>query len=99
AKHKVPLLVHAELCHHETDDAEWKDSRSYKSFLASRRRKWENDAIEMMIKLCREFKGPVHIVHLSSSDALTSISQLKRDGLPFTVETCPHYLTFEAEQI
>src|SRR6185295_19143800 len=35
----------------------------------------------------------------SSSDALTSISQLKKDGMPFTVETCPHYLTFEAEQI
>lgn len=98
AKHKIPLLVHAELCQHEEAD-HWKDPRSYKSFLESRPRKWENDAIEMMIRLCREFRGPVHIVHLSSSDALPAISTLKRDGLPFTVETCPHYLTFEAEHI
>ncbi len=99
AKHKIPLLVHAELDCHQHEEHEWTDARSYKSFLASRPRKWENDAIEMMIRLCREFKGPVHIVHLSSSDALQQISLLKKDGLPFTVETCPHYLTFEAESI
>ena len=98
AKHKIPLLVHAELCQHEEEDT-WTDPRSYKAFLASRPRKWENEAIDMMIKLCREFKGPVHIVHLSSADALPAISTLKKDGLPFTVETCPHYLSFEAEQI
>lgn len=99
ARHKIPLLVHAELCHEHADDSTWTNPRSYLSFLASRPRKWENEAIEMMIRLCREFKGPVHIVHLSSSDALPAISALKRDGLPFTVETCPHYLSFEAEQI
>ncbi|MBX9719983.1 MAG: allantoinase AllB, partial [Candidatus Obscuribacterales bacterium] len=100
ARHNIPLLVHAELeCGHAAHDADWKDPQSYKSFLESRPRHWENEAIEMMIRLCREFKGPVHIVHLSSSDALTAISQMKKDGLPFTVETCPHYLTFEAEQI
>lgn len=97
AKNKVPLLVHAELeCKH---DHEWKDPRSYKEFLASRPRQWENAAIEMMIDLCREFSCPVHIVHLSSSDALPLISIAKKDGLPFTVESCPHYLTLEAEQI
>ena len=99
AKHKIPLLVHAELCQHESDDSHWTDPRSYKSFLESRPRKWENDAVEMMIRLCREFNGPVHIVHLSSSDTLSAISTLKRDGLPFSVETCPHYLSFEAESI
>lgn len=99
AKHNIPLLVHAELDCGQCREEEWSDPRSYKSFLASRPRKWENDAIDMMIKLCREFGGPVHIVHLSSSDALSEISLLKRDGLPFTVETCPHYLSFEAESI
>lgn len=101
ARHKVPLLVHAELDSpaHSHEEHNWKDPRSYMSFLESRPRKWENDAIEMMVRLCREYKCPVHIVHLSSSDALPSISTLKRDGLPFSVETCPHYLSFEAEQI
>ncbi len=102
ARHKIPLLVHAELdcgaCSEAAED-KWKDPRSYKSFLESRPAKWENDAIEMMIRLCREYKGPVHIVHLSSAEALPAISVLKKDRLPFTVETCPHYLSFEAEKI
>ncbi len=99
AKRNVPLLVHAELdCNHHEEEP-WTDEKSYQSFLASRPRRWENDAIDMMIKLCREFNCPVHIVHLSSSDALPSVSLAKKDGLPFTVETCPHYLSFEAEKI
>ncbi|MBY0358682.1 MAG: allantoinase AllB [Candidatus Obscuribacterales bacterium] len=97
AKRKVPLLVHAELeCEH---DHIWNDPCSYKDFLASRPRIWENEAIKLMIKLCREFSCPVHIVHLSSSDALSMISQAKKEGLPFSVESCPHYLTLEAESI
>jgi allantoinase len=98
ARNKVPLLVHAELeCGDHPPD--WSDPRSYQSFLASRPRQWENEAIEMMIRLCRQYACPVHIVHLSSSDALPSISIAKKDGLPFTVESCPHYLTFFSEEI
>jgi allantoinase len=41
----------------------------------------------------------VHILHLSSSDALPAIASARRDGVPVTVETCPHYLTFTAEEI
>jgi allantoinase len=52
-----------------------------------------------MIRLCREFNCPVHIVHLSSSEALPLIKAVKAEGLPFTVETCPHYLTFASEEI
>lgn len=99
ARRKIPLLVHAELCQQDHKEEEWTDEKSYKSFLASRPRCWENDAINMMIKLCAEYGCPVHIVHLSSSDALAPISIAKKDGLPFTVETCPHYLSFEAENI
>lgn len=98
AKNKIPLLVHAELeCGDHPPD--WHDARSYQSFLSSRPRRWENEAIDMMIRLCRQHACPVHIVHLSSSDALPAISIAKKDGLPFTVESCPHYLSFAAEQI
>ncbi len=98
-KLKLPLLVHAELCHspHQHDLSE--KPLSYRAFLRSRPRQWENDAIELMIKLCREYKCAVHIVHLSSSEALPSIRAAKNEGLPLTVETCPHYLTFAAEEI
>lgn len=105
AKHKIPLLVHAELEHehdhdqkHDHADA-WLDSRSYAEFVKSRPRKWEDDAIRLMLRLSEEFKGPVHIVHLSSADTITEIrAAVKKDKL-FSVETCPHYLTFAAEEI
>ena len=41
----------------------------------------------------------LHIVHLASADALPSIAAAAPRGLPITVETCPHYLTFCAEEI
>ncbi len=101
ARRNVPLLVHAELengdstqCNHWGDD-----HGSYQAFLNSRPRHWENNAIDLMVKLCRQYKGKVHIVHLSSSDALPIISAAKKEGLQFTVETCPHYLIFAAEEI
>ena len=97
ARRGVPLIVHAEMT-----DAEGQpqgDTRTYRSYLASRPRQWEDDAIRMMVELCREHRGPVHIVHLSSSDALGTVAAAKAEGLPFTVETCPHYLTFDAEHI
>jgi len=52
-----------------------------------------------MVRLCRETGARVHIVHHSSSDALATVAAAKAEGLPFTVETCPHYLTFAAEDI
>jgi allantoinase len=52
-----------------------------------------------MIKLSREFGTRVHIVHHSSADSLSLLGAAKAAGLKFTAETCPHYLTFAAEEI
>lgn len=92
------LIVHAE-------DAEViehaPDARGdrYADFLASRPRGAENLAIARMIELARSTGARVHILHLSSSDALPMIASARRDGVAVTVETCPHYLTFAAEDI
>lgn len=75
------------------------DARQYDTFLRSRPRESENEAVAMMIRLCRETNCRVHIVHHSSSDALPMLRSTRADGLPLTVETCPHYLTFSAEDI
>jgi allantoinase len=103
ARHRVPLLVHAELEHdHSHSDSHakaWVNARSYQDFLDSRPRKWEDDAIKLMLQLCEEMKCPVHIVHLSSADMVPEIKRAVAASLPFTVETCPHYLTFAAEEI
>lgn len=98
AKHNIPLLVHAEL-EGEAPAHDPNTPESYEAFLASRPKAWEDRAIEMMIDLCRETGCATHIVHLSSSSALPAIAAAKAEGLPFTVETCPHYLYFHAEQI
>jgi len=102
AKHDVPYLIHAELdCGHFDDVVITKE---YRSFLASRPKKWENDAISLMVDMARESKAKgdnckVHIVHLSSDEALDTIAQAKAEGLRFSAETCPHYLTIAAENI
>jgi allantoinase len=92
------LIVHAE----DSDVIERAPSAQgdrYADFLASRPRGAENLAIAQVIELARWTGARVHILHLSSSDALPMIASARRDGVRITVETCPHYLTFTAEEI
>lgn len=95
----VPLLVHAELEAHAPPEDPTADPRRYATFLASRPPAMEIAAVELVIKLCRETRCPVHVVHLSTAGALDAIARAKAEGLPITVETCPHYLVFAAEEI
>ena len=53
----------------------------------------------MMTDLCRQYRFRLHIVHLSTSLALPELRAARAEGLPITVETCPHYLHFAAEDI
>lgn len=100
ARRNIPLLVHAELIPPGTPEDDPRiTSRHYTDYLASRPRAWENDAVRLMIRLCRETGCAVHIVHLSSSDVLPELAEARAEGLPISVETCPHYLTFDAAQI
>jgi allantoinase len=71
----------------------------YATFLASRPRAAEDEAVALMVKLSREFGTRVHIVHHSSADSLSLLREAKAEGLRITAETCPHYLTFAAEEI
>lgn len=109
AKYNLPLLVHCELTDSEKitnnefgiTNIEQPETRnnSYINYLNSRPKKWEDDAIAMMIRLCEEFNCRTHIVHLSSADSLAQIATAKQKGLPLTVETGQHYLYFTAEEI
>lgn len=96
------LLVHAEVpepIENAAENLKNSNSKKYQTFLKSRPRESENKAIELMIRLCRETGARVHIVHHSSSDALSLLKAARDEDLPITVETCPHYLTFAAEEI
>jgi allantoinase len=92
------LIVHAE-DGDEIERAPSLHSEDYRDFLSSRPRVAENRAISRVIEAARTTGGRAHVLHLSSSDALPLIAEARRDGVRITAETCPHYLTFAAEEI
>lgn len=100
----APLLVHAEAPGPIEQAAElqacseW-ESRRYACYLGSRPRTAELQAIELMLRLQRAHGTRVHIVHLSAADALPLLAAARHGRAPLTVETCPHYLTFAAEDV
>jgi len=102
AESGLPLLVHAELAGPidaamaALKEADW---RIYATYLASRPDEAELQAIRLMIRLCREYKFRLHIVHLATAQALGELQAARAEGLPITVESCPHYLHFFAERI
>jgi allantoinase len=102
ARTGLPLLVHAELAAPidaataRLADADW---RSYATYLQSRPDEAELSAIRMMLSLCRQYDFHLHIVHLSSGRALPELRAARSEGLHVSVETCPHYLHFVAENI
>jgi len=99
----APLLVHAELpgpieaaaMHGALSTS----GKHYQTWLDSRPRASENEAIALLLRLAVEHSVHVHIVHLSSADAIVPIQRAKAAEVAVTVETCPHYLTFAAEEI
>lgn len=102
ADHGQTLLVHAELPEPIDDAArvlEKEDPRQYQTYLRSRPRTAEDQAVDLVTRLCKDTGTRTHVVHLSSSDALPIIRAAKDANAPFTAETCPHYLTFASEEV
>jgi allantoinase len=97
------LIVHAELPGPIAEASSFGgisgSATKYDTFLCSRPPSAENEAIAMMIGLAREFNTPVHIVHLSSAEALPMLRAAQQSGVSISAETCPHYLYFAAEDI
>jgi allantoinase len=102
ARTGLPLLVHAELpapIDSATANLANADWSLYETYLQSRPEEAELSAIRMLFGLCREFTFRLHIVHLSAAKALPELRAARAEGLPVTVETCPHYLHLAAESI
>jgi allantoinase len=98
----LPLLVHAELpgpvdaATRLLAEADWS---KYPTYLESRPDEAELSAIQLMLSLCREYHFRLHIVHLATSEALDMLRAAKSEGLPVSVETCPHYLHLVSDNI
>jgi allantoinase len=96
----IPVLVHAEMsCGVGAGHSESYDKCSFHSFASGHTKEMEYEAVDLLIRLCRETDHHIHIVHLSSSDCIDIIRAAKNEGLKLTVETCPHYLTFTSVEI
>ncbi|MEX2151999.1 MAG: allantoinase AllB [Gemmatimonadaceae bacterium] len=99
---RAPLLVHAELpgpIEAVTPDLQGRDPRMYTTYLASRPPAAEVQAVQLMLDLARRHNVRLHIVHVSASEVLPLLKEARADRVPVTAETCPHYLTFDAEEI
>lgn len=92
------MIVHAEDAA-VLDRAPAPPSRAYRDFLVSRPDEAEVSAIRQVVDGARETGARVHVLHLSSARALDVIAEARAEGLPLTVETCPHYLCFSADAI
>src|SRR6185503_10152210 len=98
-EHVTEADLRAELPGQITEGALDVGRADYRGFLDSRPRAAENEAVELMIRLSREFDTRVHIVHLSSADAIPLLREAQAAGVKITAETCPHYLHFAAEEV
>jgi len=93
------ILFHAEVDCCPTSAQSTATPIVYSTFLESRPGKMETEAIRLVIELCQHYRVPSHIVHLSCADAIPLIKEAKKNGIPITVETCPHYLTLAAGDV
>ena len=96
-EYDIPLLLHCELS--DIDVPEVSNPKSYQEYLNSRPQHWETNAIDLALDIQKRFDIRLHIVHLSVSDGIERIKKRKQETDKLTVETCPHYLYFNAETI
>jgi allantoinase len=75
------------------------DPRRYATWHASRPASAEVEAIRLIARLAAEFGLRMHVVHLAAAESLAGLSAARRAGVRISAETCPHYLTFAAEEI
>lgn len=99
ARAGLPLLVHAELPQRLLAADPGADPTRHATWLATRPPEAEAAAVELMISFAREFGVHVHIVHVAAAAVVAQLADARAAGLRVTGETCPHYLTFCAEDI
>ncbi|MFJ2946417.1 allantoinase AllB [Streptomyces sp. NPDC087226] len=92
------LIVHAE-DPHRLAAAPRQGGPKYADFLASRPRDAEDTAVAHLVARAGQLGARVHVLHLSSCDALPLIAAARAEGVRVTAETCPHYLTLTAEEV
>ena len=91
------MIVHAENAE-QIDDSRAAGA-TYAGFLASRPSEAEQSAIAQVVAQAERTGARTHLLHLSSADAVDVLAATRADGVDLSVETCPHYLTLDADEI
>ena len=95
----APLLVHAESAAGRGGHRPRRQVPGTPTTWRRARAGWRTSRWREVIEAARQTGGHAHVVHLSSSDALPMIASARREGVPVTAESCPHYLALTAEEI
>ncbi len=89
------VAIHAEnfsLIRALTEEIGRRGGERYSDLLAARPAVSELTVIQTAIAFSRALGTRLHILHLAAGDGVELIRAAKREGLPVTAETCPHYL-------
>ncbi|ONH34769.1 allantoinase AllB [Protofrankia sp. BMG5.30] len=73
--------------------------RRYARWLAARPPAAETEAVAGLAALSAATGARLHVLHLSAAAALDDVLTARDAGVALTAETCPHYLTFTAEEV
>jgi allantoinase len=100
-KNKV-LAVHAEseeIIVALSEKFNERKTRTVRDFMESRPLAAELDAVRRVLLYAERTECPLHLVHISSPQAVDIIWEAKLNGVNVTVETCPHYLMFTDDDV
>jgi allantoinase len=102
AKFGLPVAVHAEsqaITSALASEAIGSGRTSVLDYLASRPVRAEVEAIQFASAIAEETGAKLHIVHVSSGSGVRAAVEARARGVDVSIETCPHYLFFTAEDM
>lgn len=99
ADRNVPILAHCEFDTLPSDIRIQDNPSNYKLYAASRPNSWEEEAIKTFVTLCGKYNCKSHIVHLATETIILWVIGKRKNDIPLTIETCPHYIYFNGDQI
>ena len=100
AKTGLPVGIHAEnfaMCDYYVVDFAKQGRKDGPAWAEARMELAEKVAIELGISFAEAADARLHIVHMSTGIGAKLVGEAKQKGLKVTSETCPHYLTLNAQ--
>lgn len=96
-RHGLVVATHAEsneFTRRLTELARAEGKTGVRDYLATRPVITELEAVQRALLFAHETGAALHLVHLSSGEAVALAFEGKQKGIDVSIETCPHYLHF-----